>query len=147
MANELDVPFNRDEPLGLAMILDGRESVAVPSFVPMGGGDGWYLRPMIVGPLLIQNHAENSIQVEIAESEDPALIGRWMIGDNIGGVRIIEIAERKAEVISPLRTYVGLRFYAGGEAGDVVGLVRCVGILSRGPAAMPRQEPIPIGLG
>lgn len=138
MSSELDVSFDQNA-VGLAVALDGRESLTVPAWRNSEGGPIRRLRPMIAGPLLIMNAENAPITVKVAQSEDWQQVAMWLDGNWIAEESELTIEASKAEAISPKRTFVGLKVTSAGAA-----LVRPVGILSRGPSSMPAPSSIPV---
>lgn len=140
MASELDIPLGQGS-YALAAVLDGRESAVLPCYWTTEGGPITRVRPVIVGPLLVVNLSPWTMSLQVGYSDDFQALAMWMEGDGLSDTAELTLDAHKAEVLSPVKTYIGLKVSGGS------GVLRSVGVLPKGPSAMPAQPPQLIVLG
>lgn len=142
MAGEHEIPL---EPSGdavlLALILDGQEVAPVPSF-RLGAGPWKVLRAVPDGPVVVTNPSGAPMTVEVAQASAVGDLGRWVAG--IGTDVVLETREipaGKSHSIAAVAPLMAIR-HVSGQAG----IVRPLGVLSRGPATavIGSQETIQI---
>ncbi len=140
MAGEHEIPL---EPLGapvlLALILDGREAAAVPSF-RIGTGPWQVLRAVPDGPVVVTNPSSAPMTVEVAQASSVGALGRWVAG--IGTEVVLETREippGKSHSIAAAAPLMAIRHTAG-----QAGVVRPVGVVARGPATAAIGESVTV---
>ncbi|HWQ08504.1 MAG TPA: hypothetical protein VN436_05340 [Holophaga sp.] len=132
--------------VALAMILDGRESVAVPTWRKNGGSIKSF-RPMPSGPLVLANLSQDSAAtVRIFESDDCLVIAKMVVGAQVSSgaylYRTAEIQPGKAITVIPRKAYIGV----GGEP-DCWMTLQPAGLMTRGPSGMPALPPMVVNQG
>jgi hypothetical protein len=136
--SELDIRLSSDMgSIGIAMAYDGRESAVVPVFRQGEGGSVVRFRATIAGTLLLMNQEGGPVEVTLAHSDDWAELARWLGGGWVSETETITIEANKAKAISPMRAFMGARV----TAGTII--IRPVGMLTRGPSSLPKQQ-IPV---
>lgn len=138
MAGEREIPLQSyGPPLGLALILDGRESAQVPCYqVP--GDPIQVIRPVPDGPVIVMNPSDEAINIQVAHTDDLLDLATWMIG--AGGDAVTanhQVEGGKSLSLAGSTTFLGIR-----QTDGVSGVVRVLGLVGRGPAAMALAEPL-----
>jgi hypothetical protein len=140
MGSELNLTVMSWEGVALALLMDGRESVAVPSWQKNGGPIKKF-RALPAGPIILINTSTvDTTSVQVDESSSSENIARRAEGLSAAGCesRTIEIAPGKAVTLVPRKPYL----YVGNGKAEI--LLQPAGLLTRGPSAMPYQAPISI---
>ena len=146
MESELDIELEPGRYVALAMILDGRESVAVPTWRKNGGSLKCF-RPMPAGPLVLANvNQERIATVTIIESNDSLAVAKKVDSVQVASgtylSRMVEIPPGKAITVIPKTTFLGV-----GGAPDCWVTLQPAGLMTRGPSGMPALPPMLVHQG